>query len=226
MKNSEWGAVAYLSQSQYGLNGTNIAINNVSLNNTIETIYAVTGCASTAENYSDAGEVNTVIEDLNKGKTENVATWTQVAGTKASSTGTIYGIYDLSGGTTEMSASYTPNGSNRIEYCGASIKSETNKKYVMLYTAADDGVTDNSTARRKNYNANNKIGDAIKEVSEDGASSTGWYGDCMYFIGYNHPAIARGAQYWSAASAGLFSSAPTDVLPTWYRGFRPVLVAK
>ena len=63
MKNSEWGAVAYLSQSKYGLNGTDITVNNVSLNsggakrtNTsgksgVDSVYAVTGCttASTSE---------------------------------------------------------------------------------------------------------------------------------------------------------------------------------
>ncbi len=42
MKNSEWGAVAYLAWSQYGRNGTEITINNVSAEGT-STIYAVTG---------------------------------------------------------------------------------------------------------------------------------------------------------------------------------------
>ena len=32
MKNSEWGDSAYLAQSIYGLNGTNIYINNITLN--------------------------------------------------------------------------------------------------------------------------------------------------------------------------------------------------
>ena len=44
MKNSEWGAIAYLAQSKYGLNGTNIYINNVNLNNSTgaQSVYAVT----------------------------------------------------------------------------------------------------------------------------------------------------------------------------------------
>jgi len=43
IKNSEWGAVAYLSQSKYGLNGTNIYKNNVTLNSSTSSVYAVTG---------------------------------------------------------------------------------------------------------------------------------------------------------------------------------------
>ena len=44
-----------------------------------------------------------------KGKTENLAnngiyTWDQINGCKASSSGTIYGIYDLSGGTWERTS--------------------------------------------------------------------------------------------------------------------------
>ena len=62
MKNSEWGAVAYLSQSKYGLNGANIYINNVNLNNTSKSVYAVTGCAGATE---DASQVATTITELN-----------------------------------------------------------------------------------------------------------------------------------------------------------------
>ncbi|MFR0823690.1 MAG: hypothetical protein ACLU84_07840 [Clostridia bacterium] len=44
-----------------------------------------------------------------KGKTENLAnngiyTWDQINGCKASSSGTIYGIYDLSGGVWEITS--------------------------------------------------------------------------------------------------------------------------
>ncbi len=55
MKNSEWGAVAYLSQSEYGSNKANVYINNITLNSGgstrtsnkgqtgVESVYAVTG---------------------------------------------------------------------------------------------------------------------------------------------------------------------------------------
>ncbi len=45
MKNSEWGAVAYLGQSKYGLNEKNIRINNVNVNDMTNFVFAVTGYA-------------------------------------------------------------------------------------------------------------------------------------------------------------------------------------
>ncbi len=54
MKDSEWGAIAYLSKSQYGLQGADITINNVSMNsggsattkaegNNYASVYGITG---------------------------------------------------------------------------------------------------------------------------------------------------------------------------------------
>ena len=117
MKNSEWGVVAYLSQSQYGLNGTDITINNVSLNSGgtrrtnvtgksgLDSVYAITGCTTASTN---AGESVKTMDNINK-TTENTAnngvyTWNQLDGCRASSSGTIYGIYDLSGGTYERTS--------------------------------------------------------------------------------------------------------------------------
>jgi hypothetical protein len=224
MKNSEWGAVAYLSQSKYGLNGTNIAINNVSLNNSTETIYAVTGCASTAENAYNAGTVTTTIADLKDGNTANVATWTQVAGTKASSTGTIYGIYDLSGGLWERTASYVANDNVNLSYFGNSLISETNRKYVMAYTSAESG-TNTDEASKANYSANKVIGDAVKETSTAGVGSTSWYSDYSYFAGYASPFFLRGGYWYYGSSAGLFSFSRTDGTSNYGSGFRSVLVA-
>ncbi len=117
MKNSEWGAVAYLSQSKYGLNGTDITVNNVSLNsggakrtNTtgksgVDSVYAVTGCTTAS---TSAGESVKTMENINgtTGNTANngVYTWDQLNGCMASSTGNIYGIYDLSGGNYERTS--------------------------------------------------------------------------------------------------------------------------
>jgi competence protein ComGC len=226
MKNSEWGAVAYLSQSQYGLNGENIAINNVTLNSSISTIWAVTGCASTATNASDASGVGTTITSLNAGTTEGVATWTQIAGTKASSTGTIYGIYDLSGGLWEYTASYVANNNANLSYFGNSLITETNRKYVMAYTSADTGITNNNDASTANYNANSVIGDAVKEISTAGTGASSWYGDWSCFAGYGYPFFIRSGSWYYNASAGLFYFSRAGGQSIWNVGFRPVLVAK
>lgn len=72
MKNSEWGGVVYLAQSKYGRNGEEITINNVSLNNTPTSIYAVTGYAGASVS---AGENITTLAALNGGTLEYTASY-------------------------------------------------------------------------------------------------------------------------------------------------------
>ena len=200
MKNSEWGAIAYLSQSKYGLNGTNIYINNVNLNNSTESVYAVTGCSSASS--ADASVIETTIEKLNARKETNAYVWTQKNGTKASSTGTIYGIYDLSGGAWERTAGIVANGNwNLINY-GSSllnkgISDSTSTKYVTVYPSNDSGIADYDTASSKNYEMNTRIyGDAIRETSTSGIGQTSWYLNWSEFVGYNNPFFTRGGSLW------------------------------
>jgi hypothetical protein len=205
MKNSEWGAVAYLSQSQYGLNGTDIAVNNVSLNNSTTTIYAVTGCASSASNYSDAYWTSATIAQLNERTKENVAVWTQEAGTKASSTGTIYGIYDMSGGIKEMLASYVVNQRLSLEwYTNSVITGEKNKKYLMVYANGEENTSIDDISQR-NYEANSKIGDAVMETSLTGTEQNSWFGDYSVYASAWGPFFYRGGLWWDNKCSGLFS---------------------
>ncbi len=83
MKNTEWGAVAYLSHSKYGIKDE-VRINN---NSNLLTGYA-------------ANE-----KDATASTTEN-SKWNTNIGYTASTTGNITGIYDMSGGAWEYMASY------------------------------------------------------------------------------------------------------------------------
>ena len=84
MKNMEWGAVAYLTNSKYGRyeasgscisSGCEVLINN---NNSY-----TTGCAGDSVSASSNSSCNA---------------WNTSTGVNASTTGNIYGIYDMSGG--------------------------------------------------------------------------------------------------------------------------------
>ncbi len=200
MKNSEWGAIAYLSQSKYGLNGTNIYINNVTLNNSTTSVYAVTGCSSASS--ADAGAIETTIEKLNAITETNAYVWTQKNGTKASSTGTIYGIYDLSGGTWERTAGIVANDNWALISFGSSLlnngkNNSTSTKYVTVYPSNDEEITDLDIASQKNYEENRKIyGDAIRETSTSGIGQTSWYLNWSEFVGYNNPFFTRGGSLW------------------------------
>ena len=243
MKNSEWGAVAYLSKSQYGIGSTDITVNNISLNNSTESVYAVTGCTS---NSTTSGQRTTTIETI-KGTTANTAsggvyTWDQKTGTTASSTGTIYGIYDLSGGVWERTTGYVANQNGNLSTHGRSIAYDGNNlrtisiKYTTVYphnsetdkpgiTDAPNDSTNLNIASNNNYARNTLIyGDAIRETSTGGTSNTSWYGDASNFPGLNNPFSRRGGDYHNGSAAGLFCFSRTNGDSSYYNGFRAVVV--
>ena len=229
IKNSEWGAVSYLGQSQYGLNGTNIRINNLTLNNSEKTIYAVTGYA--AKTLQDG---DTKLEDARPvTSTEKVYKWTEKDGQTASCTGTIYGIYDMSGGTWEKSAAIVNNGndSGNLNTYGKAIMNALNNgkssEYVTVYPTGESKGQSLDDASKSNYAANTKIyGDAIRETSTAGVGQTSWYSDYSYFVGAYNPFFLRGGAYWFTSGAGLFSFSRNDGSSDYYGGFRSVLVAQ
>jgi hypothetical protein len=247
MKNSEWGAVAYLSQSKYGLNGTDIAINNINLNsggatrtetvgkNSVDSVYAVTGCTtgSTSEGESVKTLVN-INETIGNLSNNGVYTWNQKNGMLASSSGNIYGIYDLSGGNYEMIASYVANDRLELKNHGSSMAYEGSNlktistKYTTTYPF--DSVTDNTsigsdetnlnTASANNYKENILIyGDGIRETSAAGIGSTSWHGDYSYY-----PFSVRGGRFWNGVIDGLFYFSRNNGYSSYYSGFRAVLV--
>ena len=235
MKNSEWGAVSYLSQSKYGLDGTNIVINSVYLNNTTKSVYAVTGCASST---ADASAVSTTIGALNNRTQSGVYVWTQKNGTAASSTGTIYGIYDMSGGTWERTASIVNNGNSNLTTYGSQIMADLNNggstKYITVYphdsskdnTSISNTDANFNTANQANYVKNTKIyGDGIRETSTAGTGKSSWYSDYSCFAGLSYPLFERGGGYGNTSGAGLFSFYRDNGGSYYTYGFRSVLVS-
>ncbi len=253
MKNSEWGACIYLSQSQYGLDKQEVRINNISLNsggakrtNTagksgVDSVYAVTGCTTTTDNID---MVTKTMENINGtvGNTPNsgVYTWNQLNGCKASSCGTIYGIYDLSGGTWERIAAYVANGNKMLKESGTNMTYNGNAlrtastKYTTVYPF--DSSTDNTSigettenlkiAGTNNYKKNILIyGDAIRETSTEGNLNTAWYNNNSNYPALHYPFVFRGGGFWNAQDAGLFAFARRTGASAYYDGFRAVLVA-
>ena len=233
IKNSEWGAVSYLSQSQYGLNGTNIYINNANLRNSQTSVYAITGCAAAT---ADADQVATEMDTTTKkpvttDNTRKIYTWTQANGTKASTTGTIYGIYDMSGGTWERSAAIVNNG-NLTTYGKSLMNSLINGKnsqYVTVYpfdSTIDKNDANIDTTSAANYAKNTQIyGDGIRETSTAGTRNVSGFTNYSYYPAVNALFINRGSVLWDNGNAGLFSFYRSYGNSNNGNGFRPVLVA-
>lgn len=140
-------------------------------------------------------------------------------GFEASTTGNIYGIYDLSGNTAEYTAAYVNNNNINLNTNGSAIINADNK-YKDVYL---QGVGD---ARISNYAlAINYKGDAIYEVGSSGDGTTAWYGDVSYMPYSNDPWFYRGGHCGHGVTAGYFySSGNSGIGVGNYVGFHTVVL--
>ena len=222
MKNSEWGAVAYLTQSKYGRNGKEIDINNSNS--------YITG------NGGGSTSVSSVSGTANAYNT--------VKGVKASTTGNVYGIYDMSGGAWEKVALFNSKDdsgyfkSNGWETVGniAGIKNTVNSETKLTsaistkYATKYDNKTTSSSSNSIIYTVG-KIGDATKEVNIGGSQSLSniteyynWFSDCSYLTSSVYPVAIRGGSYDSGSLTGIFYAGDVDGYGYDRNSFRAVLV--
>ena len=126
MKNTEWGAVSYLSESKYGRNGTEIGMNKTN---------QITGQGD------------------------------YVAYANQSTTGNVYGIYDMNGTSWEYVAGVLDSRLSNGSYYNFT---EINSKYYNAYAS---------------YNESKKVkGDGICETSTTGSGHTSWHRDKSIFL--------------------------------------------
>ena len=183
MKNSEWGAVVYLTQSIYGKNDE--VWNNSNINR-------ITGMCGT--NVDAANEETGVTYAYN----------TEI-GTNASTTGNIYGIYDMSGGAWDMVASYINSStisdtSSLIYQYGKEIVTNTNMRYKDVYNVGIENTPyNNSIANAYKY------GDSMFETScitSDVSTITSWYNDDSFYpTGF----FCRGGQAVWTTTVGIYA---------------------
>ena len=110
MKNSEWGAVAYLCYSKFGsvpmINGCGNSVSGYYYD-----MYTGMGPASS----SSEGRYDATAKSGHEYNTSN--------GMLASTTGNVYGVYDMCGGAWERVATYLDNGNG---YLNTNVKSSSN----------------------------------------------------------------------------------------------------
>lgn len=131
LKNSEWGAVAYLTHSKYGVNGNSSAMNEVTinsknLNDTTKNIYAITS-------YGNSNTAN----DVNASSTKNMT-----------------GVFDLNGGAWERVSGFKQGGAaNTTDWHKemASSSTTSSSKYLTLYT--DDNKIGDATNETSGWNS-------------------------------------------------------------------------
>ncbi len=208
MKNSEWGAVAYLSHSKYGVN-REIYINNSSGYYTGRSGGNVGGSTPINETYSGQSsttQYNTygfyTWDGYLLNYNTNVKSTTRDLTKVASTTGNITGIYDMSGGSYER---VMGNYKDTIASSGFSTL-PVNKYYdkystTSSLTACSDGIC---------------YGHALSETLL-------WYSDSKRMTTSSNPWFNRGGYYNDKVKAGIFYFGIANGAASSNTGFRVVL---
>ena len=236
MKNSEWGAAAYLSHSKYGVN-REVYINNSSSYYTGRSGGNVGGSTPINKTYTDqtsTTEYNSygyytwdgylLNYDTNtKSSTRNL---TKVAST----TGNITGIYDMSGGAWEYVMGVFANldgqlwsgystsansgftgllGSSGTSYTGTTFPES---KYYDVYKASSGTTISALTA----CNGGVCYGHGLSETNR-------WYSDSAYFVYAESPWFTRGGSNNNGANASAFYFHINYGSANYYGSFRSVV---
>ena len=185
-KNNEWGAVAYLTHSIYGRCTNSTTCTEVYINNSEGYYTGRSGGAAgntpingtytdqtSTDNYNTYG-FYTYDDYLLNYDTNTKGNKVQGKGTGASTTGTIYGIYDMSGGAGELVMGVY---NKTISYSGFSSLPDT--KYY------------------NNYTGSSYTGHALNETA-------GWYSDSACFVLSSFSWFSRCGYYSSRTNAGVF----------------------
>lgn len=192
MKNSEWGAVSYLGYSEYGKNS------QPNINNYMpDKAHLISGYAGDSP-ISTVYQGSPIDENRYSG---------QEKGVLASTTGTIYGVYDMNGGTNEFTAAYF-NGGKALDAA-----SSGNERYYTVYTAGS-------------METNGKIGDATKETYNWDKNAVGDSSGPKNFTSSQYFMRGGGASNGNTVgTSGLFSFfGTTGDNTSFFRGFRTVLI--
>lgn len=132
MKNSEWGATEYLADSKYGRNGTGISGNQCTSNRT--------GAGRGLGDNPIKNSKYSVNSSTNLPEPEQQ--YNGPIGQLSSTTGNIYGIYDMVGGLWEYIMGFGKDENDNIMYGSTGFTNETipEKKYYQTYNK-NKGIT-------------------------------------------------------------------------------------
>ncbi len=263
MKNSEWGAVAYITQSVYG-NPQNSAdassglwSNNSHIVDNVDTevneaqsnyglkryLGTLTGFAGTKRNDSTSGYCYLINADYsqedrvtityqvrkadgtnNGGETTKIYyRYNTVNGEKSTTTRTIYGIYDMSGGSWEFVAAYLNNGNTNARLTTFKSISEHEKQiYIGDGAATTEGRIENLEANSALY------GDAVYETCSDDAVTgrKAWNTDYTYYIDTTNMFLRRGGSTSTTDYSGTNAFYYATGASSANIGFRPALVVE
>lgn len=221
MKNMDWGAVAYLTNSKYGRyldedncieSGCTPWKNSINVSE-IGGYQAFTGCStSKSNNYLEISSVKKCLDNYD---------WSS-GGVNAATTGNIFGIYDMNGGAWEMVMGMMQNKSGNVYLTvesGFNNNFSVESKYYDLYNYSDKSSLDGSRYF---------LGDATREVMKI-KTDTSWYSQNAWYKNqtkYNYDNVVfvyRGGDVFWKDATGIFCFSANSGSATDWATFRNII---
>lgn len=209
-KTMEWGATAILSHSDYGIFNIRSSIGYSSGSNKSTTYEGKIGDGTlqvwnNSNNNYKTGYAATTKDGGNENQGATYSYNTE-NGIKSSTTGTVYGVYDMAGNCWEyLMGIYSADGINPTSNDYTPIWSEIKNRYYNLYKTTD-------------ANSSSLIGDLLNETS-------GWQQDNIGYVSSDWPIFTRGGRMENSTEAGIFAIGWCNgEYAGFSRSFRPVLI--
>ena len=196
IKNTEWGAVAYLQHSKYG-SQINVRLNNTDNHLTGYAANSAPTCGYTGkkeacngycENDSCSSPYNTEIGYL------------------ASTTGNVYGIYDMSGGDWEYVMLFIKNEENKILSGLRTTQNGQTLPATQYYDLYIGTSSSNSFYNRILGDATGEMGPfgTIKYITSSRVINS-WHKNQSVFVRYETPFLTRGGTTTIGENSGVFA---------------------
>ncbi len=234
MKNSEWGAVTYLTNSKFG-RCTNEKCEEVRINNNSDYItgYSAKNVPTAGSPVYNSTDSTTLNQDGDNGYH-----YYNSSSVQSSTTGNYSGIYDMAGGAWDCVMGVM-QGSNASSSPASGADSSNNSGFKGLYSNCKENGGRGSNCGENKTNTNGKewssskyydlydyktidqeyqrgvLGDATKElgpfyrVSYNGGTSARFIGsynaDLAYFIVSSNPWFRRGGGYGDGTDSGVYA---------------------
>ena len=216
VNDNDWGAATYLSASKYGAGYNGVQINSQASKHDTgngET-WGTTGCGPQANANADVYEFGGALGTQRACSFSDLQyAYNGTLGQLASTTNNPTGIYDMSGGGYEYTASsYTSDlNSSSTNYFSQS----AHQPYVNNYNFTEpNSCTFATCGGQALYETNN---------GNNNDSTAQWNGNYMYFVTYSGPWFGRGGYYSGGSNAGLFYAYYVNGNPNESDAFRVAL---
>ena len=254
LKNSEWGAVAYLSASKYGAGVNGTQINSAYPSSSADadgtsSRYGITGCgpnnaSGSTGTYTDGTALSSDLIESPTACSQNIAkAYNGSIGVLASTTNNIYGIYDMSGGVYEYVMGNLTGYDDQSETSNITyMQTRAKPPYVDLYKESQGfdyiSIDDTNPAWSASTSAqyyNNDVctwgtcgGHALHETKQYQSVSSSyqsWGSDNSNFVNSSNRWFQRGGGALALSNAGLFNSGRGTGSRSSGLGFRAALLA-